>query len=150
MSRTLSRKYATPLRLDITPSRILGRCVLLIHGVPLLLLPLLQLNAGANTAIVMMLLTSLAVSLLPQAGKNPNRVRLLYWGNETSCRLELYSGRQLHCELGQQVFMTRWLVILYFNKADSGYRSLVLLPDMTDAEAFRRLRVRLQLEINKP
>ena len=77
-------------------------------------------------------------------------VQLLHWGEERHCLLALRSGNQQQKELCKQVFLMPWLVILYFNKSGFGKTSLLLLPDMVDRDTFRRLRVRLQLEINKP
>ena len=77
-------------------------------------------------------------------------VRLLLWEEDKHCLLGLRSGSQQQKELCNQVFVMPWLVILYFNKTGSGKDSLLLLPDMVDRESFRKLRVRLQLEINKP
>ena len=151
MSRTLSRKYATPLRLEIAPSRVLGYWVIMAYGLPLLSLPFLQLPGWLNLALLMLLPGGFIrtwrsqVLLLHQ-----DAVQLLHWGEEKNCLLGLRSGSQQQKVLCNQVFLMPWLVILYFNKTGPGKDSLVLLPDMVDRETFRKLRVRLQLDINKP
>ena len=49
-----------------------------------------------------------------------------------------------------RVFILPWLVILGFNSRRRDMRYLVLLPDMLDQDIFRKLRVRLKLEIYNP
>ena len=130
---------------------MLGYWVIMAYGLPLLLLPFLQLPGWLNLAILILLFCGFISSwrsrvlLLRQ-----DAVQLLHWGEEKHCLLGLRSGSQLQKVLCDQVFLMPWLVILYFNKTGSGKDSLVLLADMVDRETFRKLRVRLQLEINKP
>jgi hypothetical protein len=45
------------------------------------------------------------------------------------------------------VFLQPWLVILHFRRDDGRAARLVLLPDMLDRETFRRLRVRLLIDM---
>ena len=73
----------------------------------------------------------------------------MVWGAEKHCLLGLYSGRQQEAELCSQVFILPWLVILHFQYRPRHKKYLVLLPDMVDREVYRRLRVRLKLEINR-
>jgi hypothetical protein len=147
----LSRKYATPLRLEIRPSRTLGYWVSMAYSLPLLLLPFLQLPGWLNLVLLMLLTGGFIrtwrsqVLLLHQ-----DAVQSLHWGEEKHCLLGLRSGSQQQKVLCNQVFLMPWLVILYFNKTGFGKDSLLLLPDMVDPETFRKLRIRLQLEINKP
>ena len=151
MSRTLSRKYATPLHFEITPSRTLGYCVIVTYSLPLLLLPFLQLPGGLNLAIFMLLLGGFMKTWRSQVLLlHQQAVQRVHWGEEKHCLLGLRSGSEQQKELCNQVFLMPWLVILYFNETGFGKSSLVLLPDMVDRETFRKLRVRLQLEINKP
>ena len=130
---------------------MLGYWVIMAYGLPLLLLSFLQLPGWLNLAILILLFCGFISSwrsrvlLLRQ-----DAVQLLHWGEEKHCLLGLRSGSQLQKVLCDQVFLMPWLVILYFNKTGSGKDSLVLLADMVDRETFRKLRVRLQLEINKP
>jgi hypothetical protein len=51
--------------------------------------------------------------------------------------------------MGTQAFILPWLVILHFNSRRRNMRYLVLLPDMLDRQVFRKLRVRLKVEINR-
>lgn len=72
----------------------------------------------------------------------------MVWGAEKHCLLGLYSGRQQEADLCSQVFILPWLVILHFQYRPRHKKYLVLLPDMVDREVYRRLRVRLKLEMN--
>jgi len=129
----------------------MGYWVILVHSMPLLLLPVLQLSGGLNLGVMLVLLVSfIRTWRLQVRQQHPDAVCSLRWGDDKHCLLELRSGKQQQCELCQQVFLTPWLVILYFKRTRYGRRSLVLFPDMVNGEPFRRLRVRLKLEINTP
>ena len=79
---------------------------------------------------------------------HPDAVCSMVWGEEKDCLLDLQSGRQEEVSMGEQAFILPWLVILHFNSRRRYMRYLVLLPDMLDREMFRKLRVRLKVEIN--
>jgi hypothetical protein len=64
-------------------------------------------------------------------------------------RLTLRSGRETGATLRPFVFMQPWLVILHFRRDDGRTVRLVLLPDMLDADSFRRLRVRLLIDLKR-
>ena len=151
MSPALSRKYATPLQLDLEPSRLLGGWLILVHGLPLLMWPVLQPERWLILAVASMLLFSLVRSWRLQVSRqHPDAVCSLLWGEGKDCLLSLHSGRQEQVSMRAQAFILPWLVILYFNGRRRHMRYLVLLPDMLDHEIFRKLRVRLRLVINKP
>jgi len=127
----------------------MGHWVILVHSMPLLLLPALQLPNWLNLAIMVILVVSFFRSWRSQVRQqHPDAVQFLHWGEDKHCLLDLRSGKQQQCELCQQVFVTPWLVILYFKWSGHGRRSLVLFPDRVAAEPFRKLRVRLKLEMN--
>jgi len=48
-----------------------------------------------------------------------------------------------------QVFILPWLVIMRFKSNRKRLHHLVLLPDMLEPGVFRRLRVRLMIELNQ-
>ena len=81
MSHALSRKYATPLHLDIGPSRLLGGWVLLVHGAPLLMWPVLQPAGWLMLAVTSALLFSLVRSWRMQVSRqHPDAVCSMAWG----------------------------------------------------------------------
>lgn len=151
MSPALSRKYATPLHLDIGPSRLLGGWVLVVHGASLLMWPVLQPAGWLMLAVTAALLFSLVRSWRRQVSRqHPDAVCSVLWGVGKNCLLGLHSGKQEVVSMRTRVFMLPWLVILGFNSRRRDMRYLVLLPDMLDQERFRKLRVRLKVEINNP
>ena len=150
MSPTLSRKYATPLRLDIASSRMMGGWVMLVHAMPILLLPVLPTGNWLSLAVTAALLFSLVRSWRLQVSRHhPDAVCSMVWGEEKDCLLGLHSGGQEKVSMGAQAFILPWLVILHFNSRRRNMRYLVLLPDMLDRQVFRKLRVRLKVEINR-
>jgi len=147
----LSRKFATPLHLDIGPSRLLGGWVLLVHGAPLLMWPVLQPAGWVILAGTSALFFSLVRSWRMQVSRHhPDAVCSMVWGAGKDCLLGLHSGRQETVSMRARVFILPWLVILGFHSRRRNMRYLVLLPDMLDQDIFRKLRVRLKLEINNP
>ena len=150
MSPALSRKYATPLHLDIASSRMLGGWVILVHAMPILLLPVLPTGGWVSLAISSTLLFSLVRSWrLYVSRHHPDAVCSMVWGDGKGCLLGLQSGGQEEVSMRAQAFILPWLVILHFNSRRRYMRHLVLLPDMLDRQVFRKLRVRLKVEINR-
>jgi len=143
----LSGQYATPLQLEIGPSRRMLAWLVLTHGAALLMLPLLPIPLVLRLALGGMVLLSLAwyrhrlISRL-----HPQAVCGLRWEAGRDCVLQLASGEQLQTLLAPRAFVMPWLVILYFTGRP---RQLLLLPDMLTPESFRRLRVRLRLELQQ-
>ena len=150
MSPTLSRKYATPLRLDIASSRMMGEWVMLVHALPILLLPALPTSGWLSLAVTAALFVSLVRTWRLQVSRHhPDAVCSMVWGEGKDCLLSLHSGGQEEVSMGAQAFILPWLVILHFNSRRRHMRYLVLLPDMLDRQVFRKLRVRLKVEINR-
>ncbi|NNG12244.1 MAG: hypothetical protein HKM88_03235 [Halobacteria archaeon] len=83
------------------------------------------------------------------SGDNPDAVRGLVWGPADRVQLTLGSGRRVNAALLPHVFVQHWLVILHLNQYKGRRRHLIVLPDMLDTESFRRLRVRLLLEMKQ-
>ncbi len=129
----------------------MGYWAILVYCMPLLLLPVLQLPGWLNLATIAALLIGfIRTWRLMAQRRHPHAVRTLRWGEKQQCLLGLHSGREQSLDLCEQAFVTPWMVILHFNKQHYRKRSLVLLPDMVERELFRKLRVRLKLELNKP
>jgi len=146
----LSRKYATPLRLDIASSRMMGEWVMLVHAMPILLLPALPTSGWLSLAVTAALFVSLVRTWRLQVSRHhPDAVCSMVWGEGKDCLLSLHSGGQEEVSMGAQAFILPWLVILHFNSRRRHMRYLVLLPDMLDRQVFRKLRVRLKVEINR-
>ena len=129
----------------------MGYWAIPVYSMPLLLLPVLPLPGWLNLAISATLLISfIRTWRLMVQRRHPQAVRTLRWGEKQHCLLGLHCGREYRLDLCEQVFLTPWMVILHFKSSRYRRHSLLLLPDMVEAELFRKLRVRLKLELNKP
>jgi len=146
----LSGKYATPLQLEPGPSRTLCAGLILVHVAAIMVLPFMPLPLWPGLIILLFLLFSLwrAIRVHITLG-HPGSVRAVQWGEARSCRLRLATGQDIAARLLPQVFMLPWLVIMHFSSGRGRIHHLVLLPDMLDAGVFRRLRVRLMIELNQ-
>jgi len=113
--------------------------------------PVLQPAGWLVLAVSAALLFSLLRSWRMQVSRHhPDAVCFMVWGAGKDCLLGLHSGRQQAVSMRAHAFILPWLVILHFNSRQRYMRYLVLLPDMFDHDSFRKLRVRLKLEINNP
>jgi hypothetical protein len=147
MSHTLSGKYATPLYLEVGPSRLMAVWLLLVAVAALLVLTQLQLPGWLDLLVTSAVLYGLLMLWRKLVRRShPDAVRSMLWGEGRHCRLTLNSGQQQAVELASHAFILPWLVILYFETPLWRQQQLVLLPDMLDVDVLRRLRVRLKIE----
>ncbi|MGB5832818.1 MAG: protein YgfX [Thiohalocapsa sp.] len=65
--------------------------------------------------------------------------------SDTGWRIETAGGRILDAELSPSTYIAVGLVILNFRSGPFCQQSVMLLPDNTDPDQLRRLRVRLRL-----
>jgi hypothetical protein len=138
------------LRLELGPSRALAVWLIVVHATPLVLLPLLQLPHWLNLAIAAAVLCGLFAAWRRQVWRgHPDAVRTVLWKEAGHCLLTLNSGQQQRVSLAAQAFILPWMVVLHFNTPQRRLRSLLVLSDMLDDETFRRLRVRLRIEIDQ-
>lgn len=139
----MSRAYATPLELQLMPSRFQRRYFVFIYllvACSILLLPV-QIIIKL-TAIFLLLLFAVYYFRYLQ------RFDRLVWmqGNHW---LLLRGGTQLEARLLDDSIRTSWLVILNFRIVSAlrpSLVSVVIWPDSLPAEMFRRLKVRLRVE----
>ena len=150
MWQTLSRKYATPLLFEPGPSRTLRAWLILVLVVSIMILPFMPLPVWPGLIILLLMLFSLwrAIRVHVTLG-HPDSVCAVQWREARSCRLRLATGQDVEACLMPQVFMLPWLVIMHFRSDGGRIHHLVLLPDMLEPELFRRLRVRLMIELNQ-
>lgn len=115
----------------------------------LLVLPALVTGAALLLLLVNILWVTKRLPGIPMA----NNVCRLTWNNEGRWWLETFGGSRVECDLQGPGFVHPWLVILRFQITKPGGRrhsAVVLFPDALDRETLRRLRVRLNVEGNKP
>ena len=148
MSPALSGAYATPLRLELVPSRRLQLLLAASHTGGLMLLPFTGLGA-VFTLPLAVLLCAAGWQAWRSSSALPSRrfVQQLSWGAGDRVELIRRDGTAEHLQLQAGALVTPWLVVLQLR--DSHLRRLYLpvLPDMLPREPYRRLRVRLRLEI---
>ena len=121
--------------------------LLLVTVAALLVLWLMPLPGWLSLFITSAVLVGLLMTWRKQVRRcHLDAVSSLVWGEGRQCRLMLNSGQQQVVELASRAFVLPWLVILYFESPLWRPQQLVLLPDMLDADVFRRLRVRLKIE----
>jgi Membrane-bound toxin component of toxin-antitoxin system len=148
MSPPLSGTYATPLRLEPGVSRRLDGLLALSHGAALAVLPFSGLPPLPVAALMLSVLLSWLISRRRDVRRDdPEGIASLVWEAGNRWRLTLRSGQEAGAVLRPFVFMQPWLVILHFRRDDGRRARLVLLPDMLDHETFRRLRVRLLIDM---
>jgi len=147
MSRHSSRTYATPLRLEPAGSRTLWRLIPLLHLPGLAVIPATAIPAPAIAVLYAGLAVSCAVMWWRLARHGSGALRRLTWQAGHDCQVELRGGRVLEARLEPRAFVHPRLVILYYRRGTGRVRSLALLPDMIDAVTWRRLRVRLNTQL---
>lgn len=148
MSPPLSRTYATPLRLEPVVSRRLGRFLALSHGTALAVLPFCGLPPLPVAALALgVVLSWLRTRRRDVLRRDPDSIASLVWEEGNRWRLSLNGGVETGAVSRPFVFLQPWLVILHFRRDDGRAARLVLLPDMLDADSFRRLRVRLLIDM---
>jgi len=147
-----STAYATPLSLELRSSATLGVLVTVAHaGAAVSLaftsLPLWVLVPGAVGVLVSLLrVFPRFVSL-----RHPDAVHRVLWPAGDEWHLFTRGGQELVGTLLPETYLRPWLVVLRFKLPRSRMRrSVVILPDMLDANVMRRLRVRLGLNPPRP
>ena len=139
-----SPKYASPLVLKPETSRIFIGLFAVAHlGAMAVVFPLdfsLEIKAG----LMMLLIVSMFVVL---RGKGLANVETLTWKDAGEWVLEFNDGTRYETRLLPSSYVSTWLVVLNFDKAENQRtRSVTLFRDALDPDTFRRLRVRLGLE----
>jgi hypothetical protein len=144
----LSRTYAIPLRLEPGTSRRLDRFLALSHGAAFAVLPFSGLPLLPVTALALGIVFSwLRTRRRDILRRDPDAIESLVWEEGNRWRVTLRSGQETGAALRPFVFLQPWLVILHFRHDGGRTTRLVLLPDMLDAHSFRRLRVRLLIDM---
>lgn len=131
-------------RVEFSPSRRLALILLAVHGLALYALAaVLPLWAGVACAALM--LASLAYYLARDAWLRLGASCIGLVTDAEGVVMLLRDGTQLPCRVLADSLVTPALVVLNVRpRAGRGARSVVILPDSLDAEAFRRLRVWLR------
>jgi hypothetical protein len=118
------------------------------HGAALAVLPFCGLPPLPVAALALgVVLSWLRIRRRELRRRDPGAIEMLVWEEGNRWRLTLHGGVETGAVLRPFVFLKPWLVILHFRCDDGRAARLVLLPDMLDADSFRRLRVRLLIDM---
>ncbi len=130
-----------PVILELVPSAWLPRALLALHVVVLSLLLLAYPSSWPRNLLVMAVAIHTCWSL--RAAQLTDITRLEF-GVRQPWRVVLRDGRGLDARLLRAPWVSPRFTVITLACADGVARQVVLLPDMVESDAFRRLRVRLR------
>lgn len=142
-----SSTYATPLTLELRPSRWLLGGLLMLHVISIAVLWLpMMVPWWLRPLLLLMVLWSAWHSIRLHAWQlAPTAMVRAVW-REQDWVVELADGTQQDAQLLPGAYVTPALVVLGFQLAGQRRRRYLLLaPDSADITTLRRLRVRLRL-----
>lgn len=142
-----SNAYATPLTLELRPSRWLLGGLLLIHSISAVVVWLpMAMPWWLRPPLMLMVLWSAWHSIRLHAWQlSPASITRTVW-LEQDWLVELNDGTQRDAQLLPGAYVSPALVVLGFRLAGQRWpRYLLLAPDSVDITTLRRLRVRLRL-----
>lgn len=130
-----------PVVLELRPSRWLRRALLAVHGLVCVLLVWAYPASWQRNVLLAALLAHLPWSLALARKTVITRVEV---DARQQWRVVFCDGRALDARLAGAPWVSPLFTTLVFACADGIPRQVVLLPDMVEADAFRRLRVRVR------
>ncbi len=146
----MSRKYATPLHLEPKCSTRLAWFLRCTHGAALLVLMFSELTANQTFGLVSMVLVSFVYITSRYVLKIfSTSIKSMTWLDNERWILQQRGGETVKASLLGNAFIRPWLVIVCLKDENRKRHNVLLLPDMLDINTFRRLRVRLLIEINQ-
>jgi len=151
-----SPKYASPLRFDINPSRILFAALCLLHvGAVALVVPL-ALPLLLKICFILIISASLLVCLIqagwikagmPLAQLFPQLVEAVWDDNDQWLLIDKWN-EEYRAQLLPTSYVHTRLAIINLRLQDQPWygrhRTIILMNDNIDSETFRRLRIRLR------
>ena len=139
-----SQKYASPLILKPETSRVFIGLFSFAHLGAMAAVLSLNFLWAIKISLLILIAVSMFVVLRKKGFAN---VSTLTWKEGGEWALELNDGVRYETVLLPSSYVSPWLVVLNFNKAENQRdRSVTLFRDALDPETFRRLRVRLGIE----
>lgn len=140
-----STRYA-PLRLDLKSSPRLAWMVCICHGGALSLLPSLPVPGLTGACLGAAVAAAGAVTLVRHVLLLDARaVRTVIWQGDTDWQLIERGGTRRTVRLAPDTCVHPWMTVLNFRLGRWRRRTVLVLPDRTDADTYRRLRVGLRL-----
>ena len=122
----------------------------MVHGSVLLVLLFTGLPLPVTVAIALAAARGFLLSWRTHVSlTHPAAIHQLRWGDGNDWQLTRQDGTTVHTSLQPRVFIHPRLVILRFRQSWWHSFSVVLTTDRLDPEIFRKLRVRLLIEIRQ-
>ena len=139
-------RHAPPLRIELKASRLLTAALVVVHvtAAAAVLAAVAQWQWRLAAAAV---LAVSAWQTLWRYGmlRDPRSVIALELSGECGCAIAYRDGRIDSCAVCASTYVAAWLIVLDLAQAGSRLRRhVVVAPDSTTPEAWRRLRVRLR------
>ena len=135
--------FNRPVHLRVRPSRWLPRVLALAHGVTLVVMSCAYPPALGRSALLVAVATHGLWQWYRCMRHRPDAIGCLELGLRQAWRVTLVDGRIFEARLLRAAVVSPLLTALTLRLADGVCREVLLLPDMVEADAFRRLRVRL-------
>jgi toxin CptA len=134
------------LKIALRPSRMLTAILLIAHGAAIVLIVLVGLPPWLQVIAIGVLVASLAFYVRQTALlRSPDAVIAIEIASDDAFSIQTRRGDWLGCEVLGSTYVASFLTLLNLRELDKGaVRHAAILPDSTDAEDFRRLRVWLR------
>lgn len=135
-----------PLRLELGRSYRLAAVLSLVHVLALWMVWVSMFPVVGQWAFSLLIgLSMLSVLRRHVARVGTGAIRQLFWDADGIWRLVDTGGHEHMVERQGEFLRTPWLVILNFRQESGGRFAAVVPRDAVDAQAFRRLRMRLRV-----
>jgi toxin CptA len=136
---------APPIEVELRPSRRVAAFLSLTHAAALAAAASLALGPELRAALAATVLTGYIVSFRRLVlGIGPGALRRVRWTADGRWQVRDGAGHEHEATLVGRPVVSDWLTVLRLRGADGRERPLLLCADSADAEALRKLRVRLR------
>lgn len=142
-----SKKYASPLRFNISASNQLISLLFLLHFISLILLFFLPLPIFFLIVSGIFFIVSGIYTIKFHGLKNlPTSIVSVVWADDAEWLLFDKRGKKTRANLDGNSFIHPWCTVLVFKQKKHFFsKNLILISDNIDKDDFRRLRVRLKI-----
>ncbi len=142
-----SLKYATPLHLDLKPSRILLVLLCFMYGGAVLVLLIIPVAGWLSFLLIFLVVLSLYSQInLHILRKSKKSVLYLVWLEGDQWRIVGNDKKSIDGVLLGRSYLHTGLVVLRFKTVTKEKRIAIVFIDSVTPEAHRKLRVRLRLQ----
>lgn len=136
------RTYATPLKIDINPSKTYLIFVLVVTSMACFSISLLSTNFWFRFVLILIVSAfSIYVYIINNRPKN------IIWSSQN--KWEVVDKEKYSAALLPDSIVLPWLVVLNFRLETGRNKSLIVFADAIDSQSFRKLRVRLKVSAGK-